>query len=272
VVGLGRMQKHETKCSYNPEKDADMKKAEVMAQPLVNMMSGLVLRVELCEKVVKAVMELNDRFIVHEKKLSRLQEKVQRLMPNYDGVEITKFHMPRYICQNSDQRSFCEEIRQQCDFANPGGMAVVLMQHLMETVPLFWKMKTHDTVIADVQFYKHRIDVEEIPLRHFVLSFLRTSVSFMKDLWRQEKSGKNWFIAEAVCGGYTEATRDKLQRAGKLPQAQQYFQNRIQIAEDHRTLVSNTCSSFRRLFEEHITSTEFSGGLTTLVNNNCVEM
>jgi len=260
VVGLGRMQKHEAKCSYNPANSVEKKKADIMAQPLVDMMNGLVARVSVCEKVAQAVLELSNRFDLLEKKVNRIQEKVDRLTPNYDGVEITRFHMPRYICDNCEKRSFCEEIQKQCEKNNPSSLPAAFMQHLMETVPLFWKMKTHDTVIADVHFYKHRVDVDEIPLRHFVMSFLRTLVSFMKDLWRQEGNSKDgWFIAEAVCCGYSEAIRDKLQRAGKLPQAQHYFQNRIQIAEDYRTLVQNTCSSFRRLFEEHVTSTGFSG-------------
>ncbi len=249
--GKTRVEKHEASCRFAPADGvlgnviaAEMERLNVVTEELTRQNRNTVNRNR----------RLTTRIHTLEQKVTRLENVVKTLVPSYDNIELSFFHLPRYIIEKSQSRVWAEAIVKRCKYGNPKHLGAALLQHLMESEPHFFKLKSYDTVTVTCDMGKKRLD-GEVTLQEFVTQYYACIFVLMRVLWPgREEVNKAPFLPRIMCCGWSEDAVNRLDRQKQYVRSQHARQNKLELHQRWVEQIDNGVELFRSSFRERVAS------------------
>jgi hypothetical protein len=251
VFGKTRITQHEATCRFAPKDDLVGVALLARLTTLEDAVTRLIRYGKLAESKAR---KQATRVLRLENLVLDLQTTVKRILPNYDNIVVEFLDIPRYITSKWDNRQWSEKMIASCKYGNPKYLGNVFFQHLMETHPFFFKLKTYDTVCVNVSFGigKGRV-TGEMALRDFVINYYMSILPLIKTLWSDtETINKKPFMPEILCCGYSEKVRNRYERQKMFIHAQFARENQTQLNQTFSDLIDAEMESFREAFREKV--------------------
>ena len=250
--GKARIEKHEASCRFAP---ADGVLGNVIAAEMERLSLAIEELTRQNRNTVNRNRRLTTRVHTLEQTVKRLENVVKTLVPSYDNIKLSFFHLPRYIMEKSQSRVWAEGIVSRCKYGNPKHLGAALLQHLMETEPHFFKLKSYDTVTVACCLGKAKLDGVDITLKEFVTQFYACIFVLMRVLWPdREEVNKTPFLPRIMCCGFSEDAVNRLDRQNKFVQSQHARQNKLELHQRWVEQIDNGVELFRSSFRERVAS------------------